>query len=106
MCLVGFILQLGHWPALTEFRMIGNIDRPGSGKFRLQHWPLLEAEPLCLPNLAHVDVNVPSDAIGLLQLEHTILSLMLGASALWHKCIDCFYEYGGNATRRFCARTP
>ena len=57
--------------------MIGNHDLPGPGKFRLQHWPPQEAEPLFLPRLAEVNFIVPSDAIGLLQLEHTVLSLTL-----------------------------
>ena len=102
-CLVGFTFQVGHWPQLTNLIMIGNYDRLGSGKFRLQHWPPLEAEPLCLPNLAEVSFRVWSDAIGLLQLEHTILSLMLSTSASWHRCIDCFREFDGNTPRSFHA---
>ena len=46
-----------------------------------------------LPSLAEVHVLVQSDATGLLQLEHTILGLMLNTSALWHRTHDTFYMF-------------
>ena len=64
--------------------LAGGDTKPPSGNFRLQHWPPLETEPFCLPSLADLYISLWSDATGLLQLEHTILSLMLSTSAAWH----------------------
>ena len=92
--------QLSHWPALTKLTLT-NVD---SGHFRLRHWPPLEAEPFGLPGLAKLDVWVQSDATGLLQLEHTILGLMLNTSALWHSTHDTFYMYSIGPTQDFRAK--
>ena len=86
MRLAGANFQLGHWPALTKL-ILGGFE---AGDFPLRHWPPLKAEPLCLRELRICAVQ--SNALGLLQLEHTILSLLLGTSASWHREIDSFYE--------------
>ena len=69
-------VQLGPWPALTRLTLSNTL-----GDFRLRHWPPLEAEAIGLSSLAVLQVFVQSDATGLLQLEHTILDLMLKTSA-------------------------
>ena len=76
--------QLGHWPALINLTLASS----DSGDFRLRHWPPLEATSFGLPSLAALDTFVRSDATGLLQLEHTILGMLLNTSALWHKIDD------------------
>ncbi len=88
MRLAGVTFKLGNWPKVTKLDVLGSTA--GSGNFRLQHWPPLEAEPLSLPSLADLYTSVQSDATGLLQLEHTILSLMLSSSASWHMEVDFF----------------
>ena len=75
-----------------------------SGNFRLQHWPPLEAEPLCLPSLADLNISLWTDATGLLQLEHTMLSLMLRTSASWHPTEDTFF-FGPRSFRALAAQT-
>ena len=72
--------QPGHWPALTYLALTSQ----DSGDFRLRHWPPREATPFGLPSVAKLTIFVRSDATGLLQLEHTILGLMLNTSGLWH----------------------
>ena len=79
--------QLGDWPALTKLTLSTIL-----GYFRLRHWPPLEATSFGLPSLAELDILIQSDATGLLQLEHAILSLMLNTPALWHRAHDKFQE--------------
>ena len=103
--LAGYVnFQLGNWPALTNLTLSSSY-----GNFRLRHWPPLEATSFGLPSLAELDVSVRSDYTGLLQLEHTILGLMLNTTALWHKKHDTFHEFEtpgplGVATRNFRAK--
>ena len=87
--LAGVLFQLGNWPALTHFIVLGSNLR--SGNFRLQHWPPLEAELLSSPRLAMLLMFVRSDAVGLRQVDYTICSLMLSTSGSWHKETDKFY---------------
>ena len=99
--LVGIgIFQLGHWPALTKLTLGAD-----GGLFRLRHWPPLESEAFGLPSLAELEVFVQSDATGLLQLEHTILGLMLNTSALWHRSHDKYHRFESmTPTRGFMAK--
>ena len=76
-------VQLGPWPALTRLTLSNTL-----GDFRLRHWPPLEAEAIGLSSLAVLQVFVQSDATGLLQLEHTILDLMLKTSASWQMPLE------------------
>ena len=93
--------QLGHWPALTSLTVI-SVD---SRHFRLRHWPPLETRPFGLPSLAELDILLQSDATGLLQLEHTILGLMLNTSALWQRSHDTFYMFESTGpTQSFMAK--
>ena len=102
MQLPGVHFQLANWPILTELMLPGGIA--GSGNFRLQHWPPLEAKPLCLPSLAALHISVRSDAIGLLQLEHTILSLMLNTAASCTPKMTCSMDQdpGGLLRAKTC----
>ena len=88
--------QQGHWPALTMFTLASQ----NSGDFWLQHWPPLEATPFGLPSLANLIIFVGSDATGLLQLEHTILGLMLNTLGLWHRRLNKFHSLPLGTTRR------
>ena len=89
--------QLGHWPALTKLK----LSSIGSGDFRLHCWPPLEARAFSVPRLAELEVSVRSDATGLLQLEHTILGLMLNSSAAWHETHNVFHHAEPLTTTRW-----